>query len=358
MTTLSYAIHCQYSGLEIANLEYQVVAGHMPYLSHWDKMVAMHPIFSFPTGKLLAFARGEWKRLAKAADDGDASRDEEESLRVCFLAVLHSLDSIKQEAPSLPPMHIVQNNMSKLFALAYWHHYLDSKRFAFPSYKINKANQNIGFDGVHDYLELCFEIKDDYENGVSDLVEAEKAKSAEAALKALRNSWIIPASNKQLWRWVAANLPEKYAAEKEGWLSTLFLGSERTILTFDKDEIQLLDEIIISECPPGTGILKAVRDRLDSIMQVHTDNKEAFTVDFDEYLPLDEDASLIQSPLSALSVACAVSGATGNLAQKAAPVQADFPTKAGFIRANAMWYLQCRAVETRAAKNASQVGAL
>ena len=209
-TVISHNLHCQYSGLYIGKLEMHTVAGHLPYLSHWKEMAARHPVFSLSENKLLAFARGEWNRLAKRAADEQATDQEEAILRVCFLAVLHTLDSIKQECPSLPPMHIVQNNMSRLFALAYWHHYLDSKRFRFPSYKINKANANDRFEGISDYLDLCFEIKQDYEEGVTELQEQEKAAAADRAMKALRNSWIVPVGNKQLYRWVRAHLPTKY----------------------------------------------------------------------------------------------------------------------------------------------------
>ena len=332
-TVISHNLHCQYSGLYIGKLEMHTVAGHLPYLSHWKEMAARHPVFSLSENKLLAFARGEWNRLAKRAADEQATDQEEAILRVCFLAVLHTLDSIKQECPSLPPMHIVQNNMSRLFALAYWHHYLDSKRFRFPSYKINKANANDRFEGISDYLDLCFEIKQDYEEGVTELQEQEKAAAADRAMKALRNSWIVPVGNKQLYRWVRAHLPTKYEADAQGWMSTLFMGSERTICDFDKDDIKLLHEIILSECPKGNGIMNAVETRLTAIMNIYTDNKEAFSVDFEDF---EDDA-----PLKALR---SVSSAPNSME---APQQKDFPNKVAFMRANALWYLQQRAIASK-----------
>lgn len=333
MTTLSYNIHCQYSGVYIGKLDYMVVAGHMPYLSHWDKMAAMHPIFSFPTSKLLAFSRSEWNRLAGAVEDEQATEQETTLLRVCFLAVLHSLDSVKQESPSLPPMHIVQTQMQRLFKLAFWYHYLDSKRFNFPRLKINKANQNTAFTNISDYIDLCFDIRQDYEEGVNDLVETEKIAAAERALLALRNSWITPASNKALWRWISANLPDKYEADKQGWMPTIFCGTDSKILSFEKEDIILLEEIITSEMPIGTPILSAVRTRLDFIIKTYTDHKEAFTVDFDDF---DLDESMVQ----ARSVSIAP-------ASMEAPKASDFPTKIAYIKANALYYLQQRAIATK-----------
>lgn len=324
---LKYNIVCKYSGLQIGVLEYETVAGHQPYLSHWDGMVALHPVFSLSTSKLLAFSRNEWNRLAKASEDSETTGTEDNILRVCFLAVLHSLGSLKQEVPALPPLHIVQSNMTRLFALAYWYNYLESQRFKFPSFKINRLNANDGFDNIKDYIDLCFDIKRDYEKGVDDLVEAEKVKAAEKALKALRDSWVVPVSNKQLWRWVRAHLPAKYEADAQGWMGTIFCGSERAILAFDDEEIELMEHIILGECPPGTAILAAVRKRIDTVWQIWRDNKEAFSVDFGEYESEDEDGK--------------------PAAPVAEPKLADFVNKVLFIKARALWYLQQRAQQNR-----------
>jgi hypothetical protein len=317
MTTLTYKIHCQRSGVQIATLDYAVVAGHAPWLSHWDGMVALHPVFSMPRAKLLAFARSEWNRLAKLAADEQATAQECTTLQVCFLAVLHSLDSIIQDAPSLPSLVTVQNNMARLFVLAFWHHYLDSKRFRFPEFKINKLNANDRFENLNYYLDACFTVKEDYETKVNEMVEQEKVIAAERALKALRNSWIVPIGNRALWRWVRANLPERFSADAQGWMSTLFLGNEKTVMDFDLDEVELLEQIIVGECPQGTAILKAVRDRIEQIRQTHISYKEAFTVDFTSY---ESTATLTQ------------------------PRPQDYPTKVAYIKANALYYLQQRAI--------------
>lgn len=326
MPKMNFNLLCKYSGLLIGNLQYETVAGHMPYLSHWDGLIALHPIFSMERHRLLAFARSEWNRLAKQAADEEISNGESNTLRVCFLAMLHTLGGIQQEAASLPPLHIVQAQMTRLFTLCYWHHYLDSKRFRFPEFKINQINANNRFENIGYYLDACFAIKDDYEKGVSDAVEAEKARAADAAMKALRNAWIVPVGKRKLWQWVRAHLPMKYTADAQGWMSTIFLGNEKTILDFDSEDIALLIEIILAECPPGTGILAAVRTRLDEIEKIYKDNKEAFTVDFTEFEPTlgPEGAPIQEEPL-------------------VAPKPTDFATKVEFIKANAVFYLKQRA---------------
>lgn len=316
----SVAIYCRYSGIQIGCLEYMTVAGHLPYISHWDKMQALHPLFSLSKHKLLSFARAEWKRLGKRALDNEVSEHEEQILRVCFLAMLHSLESVDQQLPGLPEMHTVAANIEKLFSLAYWQMYLGSKRFAYPEYRVSKLNANSNFQYVGDYLSVCFHVKTAYESGISEAEEALRVTAADNALKALRNSWIQPVSNKQLWRWIRSYLPAKYEADAQGWIATIFLGNENAILKFDKDEIQLMAEIIETECPQGTGIMPAVRARLDEILTVYTDNKEAFDVDFSDYAPTEDKPALVQ------------------------PLRKNFASMADFIRANAAFYLQSRAL--------------
>ena len=322
---ISFQLRCQLTGLQIGTLEYDTVAGHAPWFSHWNGMQARHPMFSLPRVKLLAFARSGWNRLAKASADGETTEKEDTILRVAFLAVLHSLGSVKQTLPGLPAIHIVQNNMNRLFALAYWHHYLDSKRFGFPEYRVSKINANADFLYVGDYLDVCFAIKEDYEKGINDLEEQERAQAAERALKQLRNSWVVPVSNKQLWKWVLANLPERYKADAMGWMGTIFCGTERSILAFDKDEHQLMQDIVLSNCPIGTGVMKAVETRLNAIMTIYNDHKEAFSVDLSSYAEPDD------APKTVL----------------VAPKRSDFVTLGEFIKANATYYLQQRARDSK-----------
>lgn len=345
---MKHPISCALSGVAIGTLEFVTCAGHVPYLSHWDNMTALHPIFSLPMNKRLAFARHEWNRLAKASEDEETTKTEDLHLRVTFLAVLHSLDSINQTAPGLPAIHIVQSQMNRLFALAYWKHYLESKRFAFPEFKINKANLNDKFENLHHYLDACFAIKEDYETKVEEAVEKEKLAAADRALKALRDSWITPTSNKALWRWVKAHMPSRYEADAQGWMSTLFLGNQSTVLDFDSDEVDLMQQIIEGECPAGTGIMKAVRDRIEWIKTVQSDHREAFTVNFEDYLP---PKAQHRSVATDGSIAFSEDMKDDELVEMPAePKQETFANKVLWIKARAMWMLQCRAISQRNSK--------
>ena len=310
--------------MQIGTLEYIKTKGQVPYLMAWSEMQAIHPLFAMAPNRLLAFARSEYERQLQIAEDGECTDREKETLQVAWLAVLHSLGSIQQDAPALPPYYIVHKTIKALFSLAYWKAFLESQRFAFPTFKITKLNKNQRFENVDYYLEACFEIKDNYEKGLKDLVERDKVRAAERALAALRSQWALPKSKRALWAWVRANLPEKFQTDAANWMGTIFLGNEKTILDWDWDEILMMESIIIGECPQGTGILHAVRQRIDEIKKVHTDYKEAFTVDISFTAPLtkaNEQGELVKI-------------------DDPRPERKDFATNVLFIKANAAWYLR------------------
>lgn len=319
-------LYCQLTGLPIGTLQLTgASAGFTPYIRHWDSLIIRHPIFSLDQARLLAFSRKMFKQHATE----DATDENKQSLQVCFLAMLHSLDSIQQEIPALPPLWVVQSNMKALFSLAYWKFYLESQRFKFPTYKINKKNGNADFKNIGAYLDICFAIKEDYSSTVRQRDEEEKLRQAEKAEKKLRSSWVNPISNRELWSWVRSQLDEKYESDATGWMATLFLAkTDKAIAQFEKEDITLFDEIIQSECISDNGMMFAVRARIDEVKKIWSDNKEAFDVDFEEF---DIDAEL-----------SAARGASKNVESVVQPKREDFASNVLFIRANALWYLQQR----------------
>jgi hypothetical protein len=280
---LKHNIKCAYSGLQIGTLEVQTTAGIIPYLSHWEKCVAHHPVFAMNHGKLLQLVSDEWKRLAERASDFEVTEEESNILRVGFLAVLHALGSIKQDGPGLPSLATVCSQLPRLFHLAYWKYRLESNRFKFPMFHIARINMNERFENIGGYFDVCFDIKADYEKSVREAEEQEKVRIAEKAVIALNSSWATPVSKRLLWQWIKAHLPEKYAADAEGWLSTLFLGGSAAIIEFEEEDLELAEEIIVSSCPQGTGVLSAVRKRLEQVRSIWEQHNAAFSIDLEDF---------------------------------------------------------------------------
>lgn len=323
MSQLTHNLICKYSGLRVGQLTFSTVAGAVPYLMQWSELVPLHPVFSLNYQKLLDFSKSEWNRLAMRTANDELTDAEEDILRVCYLALLHRLECIKQDVAALPPISTVQATIQQLFALAYWKFHLESQRFRFPTLHISKYNDNADFKYIKDYLDTCFAVKKEYETKVNEVVEVEKLKIAEEALKKLSGEWITPTSKKLLWKWVRANLPEKYQPDAIGWLGTLFLGSNSTILEFDKEDIALAEEIIVSSCPGGNSIMFAVRARLDTIAKVWEQHHESFEIQLDE---LDERSGTL------------VNGVQMDIPHPGnAPQQKEFDSKGKYYVAVAKW---------------------
>lgn len=280
---LNTTLRCRLSGLPVGALQVETTAGALPYLAHWDKLVIRHPVFSLSEFKLFEFTKKEWTRLAKQAADEELTHAESNILCVSYLAVLHTFGSIQQDQPCLPPLGVVQSTLNKVLALAYWKYYLESHRFKFPQYRICVGNGNTAFENINDYLDLCFECKDSYETKINEIEEESKARAARAAMEALTREWVSPVSRKVLWAWVRHYLPERYAADKVGWMNTLFLGGGNAIIEFQEEDIQMLEDIIVGECPVGTGVMKAVRDRIKQIWTIWKAHHETFSIDLEDY---------------------------------------------------------------------------
>lgn len=279
---LHTVLRCELSGLIVGSVDVEMTAGALPYLSHWDHMVVRHSVFSLGTYKLLQFTKKEWERLAKRSLDEETSEAENNMLKISWLACLHTFDSIKQDQPALPPLHIVQETLSRVLALAYWKYLIDTARMNFPEYHICQKNNNVNFENIDDYLEVCFKKKESWTARKQDIDDTAKIKAAEAALAALSREWITPVSNKILWQWVEHHLKERYPDDVH-WLGSIFLGGKLAIVSWEEDEIEMFEEYVEAACPGGTGIMGAVRSRIAKIWEIWKDHHSVFEIDLEDY---------------------------------------------------------------------------
>lgn len=330
-------LRCGYTGLTIGQLEVITTAGALPYLSHWDKMMVRHPVFSLSPQRLFIFVRDEWKRLAQRAADSEITTAESNILCAAYLATLHTLGGIKQDMPALPPLDVVQSTISRVVSLAYWKWHLESARFRFPMFHISKQNANADFKDIGNYLDVCFKIKEDYATRITELEERERERVARDAIDALSREWVQPVSKKILWTWVKAQLPAKYAAEAQGWLGTLFLGGSAAIIDFDEEDIELFEEIIDSECPSEAGIKFAVRQRIAKVWEVWKQHHEAFTIDIADYA---KNAGLL---VNNMPVTMPDPGP--------APLPSAYDKRFQYIQADSRWKIAKAAFDAQCAKS-------
>lgn len=314
---------CQYTGLNCGSLTLPTVAGYLPLLGQWKQQQVLHPLFSLELIPLLKFSRNTWLRFCgfsqEEAEDQVLTSKQEQTLQVACLAMLHSLTEVQQDVPWIPSFLEVQNNWQSLISLCYWKAYLNSNRFKFPAVRISKRENSINLKA---FLQTCWEQKKSYETSVNGMIEEEKADIAEKSLVAIRDelSGKRPVSVKLLWRWFISNLSVKYSkdAAPDGWMYELFTAKGNSVFEYTMADIDLFEEIFLSECPLGSSISHAFSEILSSKRQLLTNHFEAFEILVPMELQQQADS--------------------GQIAQEE-PKLADFPKKVQWIVAHAKWKL-------------------
>jgi hypothetical protein len=313
---------CSYTGLTIGGLTVTTVAGHMPLLGQWKDTMVAHPLFSLEHGALLKFSRNCWHHFCSLSPDEAANQTltekQELLLRVATLALLHKLTDVYQSTPWLPSIVEVNNNWQSILTISYWKNYLESKRFQFPALRISKHSPS---PDLYSFLQACWDVKKDYESKVREKEEQEKAAAAEAALVGIRNELAgkSPRSKKLLWRWFLAHMPSKYARDTDGWMWDLFdAETETEISEFTTADIDLFEEIVLSEIPTGSSVSHAFLERIEQKRKLRAAKFELYEI----VIPQNIQTGVADGTISMVE-----------------PKLSDFPSKTKFLIAQAKWKL-------------------
>lgn len=329
---------CKRTGLTVGAISLITVAGTQPLLGQWKDTQVLHPMFSLGHVALLQFARNSWIRFcaltAEEAADNEVVEQQEQQLRICTLAMLHNLTEFKQELPWMPEFTDVVANWQGLMSICYWRAYLDSQRFKFPSLRISKFEKTID---LRAFLKLCFDSKKRYENNLSDLIEEEKSRVAEAAMKRIQDAvgGKHPISIKMLWRWFVSQMPARYKKDLDGWMWELFTASEKDVLDFTIRDIELFEEIVVTEVETGSTVSKAFLDVVRSKHTLLSNHFQAY-----EIIIPDSIKEQVEN---------------GEIVVTEEPKLADYPSRVKWFVAHSKWQLaQPSAQKHQAAERARQ----
>lgn len=312
---------CSRTGITVGSVSVATIAGHMPFIGQWRDTMVLHPLFSMRPVALLQFSKNCWFRFCsfskEEAEDDRLTAKQEETIRVAALCMLYNLAKIRQDMPWMPAWQDVAAHWSSLMALSYWRAKLDSDRFRFPAIHISKLEN--GFE-LGAYLQRCWDVKKEYESTVNERIELEKLKRTEDAMVALRDelAGVVPNSHRQVWRWVLAHLPKRYAPDTEGWMKTLYFAKGDAIRDFTIADIDLFEQIVMCEVPTGSSISHNFFKYLDtkrSVLQQHVDT-------FEILIPQQIVDSKAAGEISAVE-----------------PRVTDFPNKVAYLVAHAKWKL-------------------
>lgn len=288
-TTSTHTLYCQYTGTPIASIALIHQAGRAPYLKEWQQSIVVHPLFSLSTPAILSWTRKNWNRIFRETSD-HASPVERLQFQIAFVAVLRTLDSIKQECPVLPSFDTCQRHMQSLLELAYWKFYLDSQRFRFPTLRINKFNANAALEDIGAYFAVCNSVRADWETKRDALAEEAKIETARRVERLVRGSHVKAVSKKALWNWFIASISVKNRKKFEldewkEWLSDsskLWFASDNVRLQFSLDDVQSIEDVFIQECELGTTISHTFQKELNSIRATISNHLSMWDIDWEE----------------------------------------------------------------------------
>jgi len=313
---------CTNTGLVVGTFNTIAVAGSQPLLGQWKNTQILHPLFSLTPVALLQFSRNAYVRFCALTPEEAASSEvvaqQERLLRVSALCMLHHLTEVKQDIPWMPEWTDVAAHWTSLMAISYWRAYLDSDRFKFPRIRISKLENRIELGS---FLQLCWQRKKEYESGVSDRAEAARAAIAEKAMVSIRDaiSGMRPLSPRILYRWFEQNMPARYEKDLIGWMWELFTASEKTVQEFTLRDVDMFEEIFLTECPTGSSISHAFLEVLRSKRKMLETRLQTFEI----LVP-----NVVQEAVD-----------RGEIDVANAPKLQDYPNRAAFLIATSKWKL-------------------
>lgn len=207
----------------------------------------VHPIFT--SENLFSSC----KELIRETQSGDR----ELFRRLYFLGTFYHLSKPKLSIAGLPSLELVEEFTPNLVKLA--DHKLRIPKLVFPEVHISKENN---FDQLGDLI-LTFE---DFLNPRLEELKEQEIKFQNILLDT-RNfvslGGDIPRA--KLWKWIQSLLLST-PYRNDLWIGQIFLAkSDKELLIWDRDEIQLAIEVISSSLPLGTGLSPQVNKRLDQL---------------------------------------------------------------------------------------------
>lgn len=257
----SIPLVCSLSGLFLGKfIPSNGLAVATPYVTAWKQTAFLHPIFSMKLPELIHRANACWN-LEKSGTRTFPMQHKQ----LLMLAMLHASGCIKQDVPALPSPKLVEVHFMSVVEMLGWKQEVNSDRLSFPRLHIwkgaAKEDEASLFGNVPNWLRACADCKDDYENIVRTRQKAAKVKARELALKSIRKSAYADISLKRLWNWVTTQVPQMIL-ENNPDLEQLFFCEESQIHNWQKEDIEAIEDLVLSHCELGNSISHEVSKRI------------------------------------------------------------------------------------------------
>lgn len=263
-------IYCPRSGLPLVQLT-NLCSANWPVLSNFSQSF-LHPIYNVPLPALISKLSSQLVCLENNSWKSESSSEEIE-LALSLSAIMYSLECLVQDtrnpAPSLPAFPVALGSASRVLHLASWYFNLTTHRLSFPQYHPNTVDKNLLWQNFSTYLDACFTIKDEWENGKKKLEAEEAVRLSQDASKEIRASKLLikRLDYNKVWNWIDTQISQstKYPAGRRETLKTMFLRGDLEPENWIADDIDDLSEAVFELCDTGNEISHFIQSRLNHI---------------------------------------------------------------------------------------------
>jgi len=250
----------------------------------------VHPIYGMPLDKLL-------RKLTAQLLDAESSQwtlfdSAVRELGLSMSAIMYSLDAMwipnsdaiesgRLIEPSLPDPKVTVGCAARLLDLATWYNTETSKRIEFPLWKPSVSAGNLNWHGFSNWLNACFEIREDWTTQKRKYEDKELLTSTTQALQQVRMASMYKKIDfGKVWTWidVQARSNPQYPAGRRETLKTLFMSGDQEPSEWLADDVDDLVMMILDCCDPGNDIMAFIKHRVNSIRSQINDFYNNFTL--------------------------------------------------------------------------------
>jgi len=332
-TIIIQPVQCALSGVVLGKLEVTMVEGSLPFLQDFGAAKFTHPFFAQSDYNLL-------KKYKESLDWFNAMEwydrpDQVNRLQILMSVVMHRMEGIKQEYPSVPPWPIVAGSASRLFVAAQWYLIQSSKRSNLPIFSTSRANNNLKWENFRYWLDEVFEVRKQWQSKVHQLEHEAEIVRREDALKTVRHGGMKRVDNRKVWNWIAIQLCDHVKIRKLDQYKELFMSGDIDVELWLPEDVDDLVEVIATHCDLGNDIMSYINQRLKAISEHLRSFTSSFTVIGSASTSLDATAREVEAEKQLFAEYDSAVQSLSELPPE--PVQADFATLALFIRAQAQW---------------------
>lgn len=277
LPAITHSIHCQLSGLPLANLEVLIYEGHLAYLGEFEDSVTLHPFYKLSCTVLI-------KKLEHALHHYQESGfilsyPEQNRLRLLVSAMVHSFNCLKQESPTLPSFPIAAASAGRLLGLSKWFYYVSSQRLDFPLYSVSKKNQNLEWENFRYWLDAAYKVRETWATKSREYSREAQQRAAELSLKEIRSESVLKRIDiKKVWNWITLQLEAHYPEGRLATFQSLFLEGDINAHDWIEDDVDDLVFALDEHCDQENTILFFIKRRLSGIRALIQDFRSSFSV--------------------------------------------------------------------------------